>query len=238
MTQYSKINIIYLLQKWIDSVPGQTFLNYAYSWGASIVILGTLFKLTHLPGANIMLYIGMGTEVLVFFISAFDRPFDKTAIGMDLPTHLEDEENEGEVGEVGEVRGVGNSEAMGISGGQEITFAQSAQFATSAPSAPSLNTESMQEATASYVEELKTLTETLQKVSEQSRRLTQDSEEMENLNRTLTGICKIYEMQLKSASSQIGTIDEINGQTRKLAEQITELNKIYARMIESMTVNK
>ena len=238
MTQYSKINIIYLLQKWIDSVPGQTFLNYACSWGASIVILGTLFKLTHLPGANIMLYIGMGTEVLVFFISAFDRPFDKTAIGMDLPTHLEDEENEGEVGEVGEVRGVGNSEAMGISGGQEITFAQSAQFATSAPSAPSLNTESMQEATASYVEELKTLTETLQKVSEQSRRLTQDSEEMENLNRTLTGICKIYEMQLKSASSQIGTIDEINGQTRKLAEQITELNKIYARMIESMTVNK
>ena len=244
MTQYSKINIIYLLQKWIDSVPGQTFLNYAYSWGASIVILGTLFKLTHLPGANIMLYIGMGTEVLVFFISAFDRPFDKTAIGMDLPTHLEEEGNEGEVGEVGEVRGVrgvGNSEAMGISGGQEITFAQSAPLAPlapSAPSAPSLNTESMQEATASYVEELKTLTETLQKVSEQSRRLTQDSEEMENLNRTLTGICKIYEMQLKSASSQIGTIDEINGQTRKLAEQITELNKIYARMIESMTVNK
>ena len=94
MTQYSKINVIYLLQKWIDSVPGQTFLNYAYSWGASIVILGTLFKLTHLPGANVMLYIGMGTEVLVFFISAFDRPFDKTAIGMDLPTHLEDEENE------------------------------------------------------------------------------------------------------------------------------------------------
>lgn len=238
MTQYSKINVIYLLQKWIDSVPGQTFLNYAYSWGASIVILGTLFKLTHLPGANLMLYIGMGTEVLVFFISAFDRPFDKTAIGMDLPTHVEDEENEGEVREVGEVRGVrgvGNSEAMGISGGQEITFAQSAP---SAPSAPSLNTESMQEATASYVEELKTLTETLQKVSEQSRRLTQDSEEMENLNRTLTGICKIYEMQLKSASSQIGTIDEINGQTRKLADQITELNKIYARMIESMTVNK
>lgn len=220
MTQYSKINIIYLLQKWIDSVPGQTFLNYAYSWGASIVILGTLFKLTHLPGANLMLYIGMGTEVLVFFISAFDRPFDKTAIGMDLPTHLEDEERE---------EGRGKSEEFESNAGQ---YAQSAQFA------PSLTTDGMQEATASYVEELKTLTETLQKVSEQSRRLTQDSEEMENLNRTLTGICKIYEMQLKSASSQIGTIDEINGQTRKLADQITELNKIYARMIESMTVNK
>ena len=87
MTRYSKYNIIYLLQKWMDSVPGQTFLNYAYSWGASIVILGTLFKLTHLPGANLMLFIGMGTEVLVFFLSAFDRPFDKTADGMDLSRH-------------------------------------------------------------------------------------------------------------------------------------------------------
>ena len=74
MTEYSKYNIVYRLQKWMDSVIGQTFLNYAYSWGASVVILGTLFKLTHLPGANLMLYLGMGTEVLVFFLSAFDRP--------------------------------------------------------------------------------------------------------------------------------------------------------------------
>ena len=84
MSKYSKFNVVYLLQKWMDSVAGQTFLNYAYSWGASVVILGTLFKLTHLPGANFFLYLGMGTEVFVFFISAFDRPFDKTADGMEL----------------------------------------------------------------------------------------------------------------------------------------------------------
>ena len=52
MGDYSKYNIVYRLQKWMDSVPGQTFLNYAYSWGASIVIAGTLFTLTHLPGAD------------------------------------------------------------------------------------------------------------------------------------------------------------------------------------------
>jgi hypothetical protein len=60
---------------------------------------------------------------------------------------------------------------------------------------------------------------------------------MENLNRTLTGISKVYEMQLKGASQQIGTIDQINDQTRKMAQQIEQLNKIYARMIEAMTVN-
>ena len=88
MSEYSKYNIVYRLQKWMDTVAGQTFLNYAYSWGASIVILGALFKLTHLPGANVMLFVGMGTEVFVFFISAFDRPFDKTADGREIPTRV------------------------------------------------------------------------------------------------------------------------------------------------------
>ena len=71
----NKRNLIARLQHWMDSIPGQTFMNYAYSWGAAIVILGTLFKLTHIPGANAMLFIGMGTEVFVFFISGFDRPY-------------------------------------------------------------------------------------------------------------------------------------------------------------------
>ena len=95
----------------------------------------------------------------------------------------------------------------------------------------------MVEATSRYIDELNKLTETLEKVSQQSARLTRDSEEMENLNRTLTGITKVYEMQLKGASQQIGTIDQINEQSRRMAQQIEQLNAIYARMIEAMTVN-
>ena len=219
MTRYSKFNLIYRLQKWMDSVPGQTFLNYAYSWGASIVILGTLFKLTHLPGANFFLFLGMGTEVFVFFISAFDRPFDKTADGMELDTHVKTGED---------IPVVSKSESVTVASSAPVTPAVSVPVATSAH--PELD-----EATSSYVEELKHLTETLSKVSAQNEKLAHDSEEMENLNRTLTGICKVYEMQLKSASSQIGTIDDINEQTKKMAAQIAELNKIYARMIEAMT---
>ena len=115
MTQYSKYNVVYRLQKWMDSVPGQTFLNYAYSWGASIVILGTLFKLTHLPGANFFLFLGMGTEVFVFFISAFDRPFDKTADGMELPTHVGAEAEEAPATTV--VGGNGGTIIIGGGGG-------------------------------------------------------------------------------------------------------------------------
>ncbi len=271
MTQYSKLNIIYRLQKWMDSVPGQTFLNYAYSWGAAIVILGTLFKLTHIPGANFWLFLGMGTEVFVFFLSAFDRPFDKTADGMDLPTHLNldnEEVTEGneEAAQVaaaaqpvvtgggtiiiggGAVGGSGQaSDASRTSGTSQTTVDTEAIAAVSSSVSkmsgvsgeavlPSMNPE-LEEATTNYVEELKRLTEMLSNVSRQSERLATDSEEMENLNRTLTGICKVYELQLKSASSQIGTIDEINEQTKKMADQIAELNKIYQRMIDAMTVN-
>ncbi|MGN0221763.1 MAG: gliding motility protein GldL [Prevotella sp.] len=260
MTAYSKYNIIYRLQKWLDSVPGQTFLNYAYSWGASIVILGTLFKLTHLPGANLMLYLGMGTEVVVFFISAFDRPFDKTAIGKELPTHLgeegdevegtEDETNQDTVGGAviqgggtivigGGMSSVpaavdGNATVAAVAGG--TVLAGSSESPAWLQQQQQITPE-LEEATGNYVDELKKLTEMLGKVADQSERLTRDSEEMENLNRTLTGISKVYEMQLKSASAQMGTIDQINEQSRKMAEQIAELNRIYARMIEAMTVN-
>ncbi len=92
----------------------------------------------------------------------------------------------------------------------------------------------MEEASTTYVDRLNELNAMLLKVAAQSERLTTDSEEMENLNRTLTGIAKVYEMQLKGASQQIGAIDEINMKTRKMVEQIEELNNMYARMIEAM----
>ena len=275
MTSYSKYNLVYRLQKWMDSVPGQTFLNYAYSWGASIVILGTLFKLTHLPGANLMLFFGMGTEVVVFFLSAFDRPFDKTADGMDLPSHVTKEHLEGtDVGaeqptkirvaavQQQPVVGVQQQQVAAVrqsaAGVQQPTVVVSANASTptgavsaahahanaqtppaanAAQGSPLLADIEVVEATSRYIDELNKLTETLEKVSQQSARLTRDSEEMENLNRTLTGITKVYEMQLKGASQQIGTIDQINDQSRRMAQQIEQLNAIYARMIEAMTVN-
>jgi gliding motility-associated protein GldL len=55
---------------------GKTVLNYAYSGGAAVVILGALFKINHWPFATPMLIIGMGTEVIIFLISAFEPQFD------------------------------------------------------------------------------------------------------------------------------------------------------------------
>ena len=292
----------------MDSVPGQTFMNYAYSWGAAVVILGTLFKLTHIPGANLMLFIGMGTEVFVFFVSGFDRPFNSQNTELaDEFIDLEDLEamkeaahtvaeagaaantgggtvvigggapaggtvviGGGQTATNGAAGGVANGAAVeggttivggGVIGGGVVggggagiseeaaaNLAAAAQAAAGAAAlgqdaqglltnAQAANAPEVEDAIEAYVDQLQQLTEVLVKVREQAGRMTQDSEEMINLNRTLTGINTIYEMQLKSVSQQVGTIDQINDQTRKMAKQIEELNGVYARMIEALTVN-
>jgi len=47
-------------------------MKYIYGWGASIVIVGALFKILHWPGADIMLIVGLLTEAAIFFVSAFE----------------------------------------------------------------------------------------------------------------------------------------------------------------------
>ena len=338
----SKINIVVRLQHWMDSVPGQTFLNYAYSWGASIVILGALFKLTHLPGGNFMLFMGMGTEVVVFFLSAFDRPFDKDEIGKELPHDYEtDEEIAARLGltdddeeaddtdedtiedttadeaasqpavqpAVQPVAAQPNAQpaataaqpvAQGVSG---VVFvgggaaapaaaatatvggggaaaapetaattvaaapnaAEAAQAAIAAATpagaqpfdaeakrlaeiirlandellrrAQAVLSPEMEEATQAYIAKLRTLADTFTKVDEQSARLAHDSEEMAQLNRTLTAINKTYDLHFQSISKQVGTIEQINEETRQLAKRIEELNGVYRRMIDAMAVN-
>lgn len=326
----SKINIVVRLQHWMDSVPGQTFLNYAYSWGASIVILGALFKLTHLPGGNFMLFMGMGTEVVVFFLSAFDRPFDKDEIGKELPHDYEtdeeiaarlgltDDDEEADDTDEDTIEDTTADEAVSqpaaqpaatqpaaaaaqpvaqgmsgvvfVGGGAAAAAATSATVdgggaaaapETAAAAAPNaaeaaqaaiaaatpagaqpFDTEAkrlaeiirlandellrraqavlspeMEEATQAYIAKLRTLADTFTKVDEQSARLAHDSEEMAQLNRTLTAINKTYDLHFQSISKQVGTIEQINEETRQLAKRIEELNGVYRRMIDAMAVN-
>ena len=194
---YSRFNIIYQLQKWMDSVAGQTFLNYAYSWGASVVILGTLFKLTHMPSANFWLFLGMGTEVVVFFISAFDRPFDK------VPG--KDDETE-ETGEVQTVVVNGEVKKMRL-----------------APVAPP---------DGGLLEMLNTRLAELEKLN---RRLP-DGTETDEIRKVLTAIHQVYQQQLLKVSSQLVSIDKMDEQFKIQTAYITELNKVYARMLDAVRV--
>ena len=262
-TQYKGI------QKWLRTKRGQTFLNYAYSWGASVVIAGALFKLTHIAGADIMLFLGMGTEVIVFFLAGFEpqesldaqelaeEAAENAAIAAKVNTSLDDNADETSGGSTVIVGGgvpnggtviiggggygsgnVGHSESVAAYGDSHVDAAQLAENISSSPifTSPQFHgmAPEMQEATMAYVEQLTELTNILKQVAEQSARLTRDSEEMENMNRTLTGINRFYEMQLKSVGTQSATIDEVNEQTKKLAVQLQELNEVYFKMVEAL----
>lgn len=213
MATYSKYNIVYRLQKWMDSVAGQTFLNYAYSWGAAVVILGTLFKLTHLPGANFFLFLGMGTEVFVFFISAFDRPFDKTADGLDLQRNEELHHNDDE-------------EEISIVDDEQIESARRRTTEMEKVYVPGVK----RTMAATVMAQTQYQMEQAQQLSERLP----DNEETAELKKTLGAIHEIYKLQLTKASSQMTTVEEIDKQLRIMSANLENLNKIYTRMIEAV----
>ena len=55
----------------------KNFMSKLYGWGAAIVIIGALFKIEHLPGASLMLIVGLGVEAFIFFMSAFEKPHEE-----------------------------------------------------------------------------------------------------------------------------------------------------------------
>ena len=236
------------IQAFMDSARGKTVMNYFYSWGAAIVILGTLFKLTHLPGANIMLFLGMGTEVVVFLFSAFERPFEVA------------EEDEKKVaassGAAGQPIIINGPIMTGGSAPQSVAATSATDgnavapstepviiggapatggYASAAAPAVPANISEMDKATEEYVEKVRALTEAIEHISQQTEALGRNMEEMDTLSRNLTGVNALYEVHLRSAGGQLNAIDQVNDQTKKMAQQIEELNNLYARMIEAMT---
>lgn len=209
------------IQDYLDSPKGRILLNYLYSWGAAIVILGALFKLTHIKGANLMLFIGMGTEVLVFFISGFEKPF--------IPEQEEDEQEDMPR----------TNNIVTVSGAAPVQSVQPVQQASvpAGQSESSLNVSGVEQITQDYIARIHDLTVKMEQMSRHSERMEQSSEELEQLSRNLISINTFYEMHLKSASLQMENIDRVNEQTRLMVEKIEELNRVYARMVEAMKVN-
>ena len=297
----------------LSSERGKRVLNFLYSWGASIVILGALFKLLHLPYANQILFVAMITESIVFFISAFEHPSNeyhwedvfpvlKSRNPMDRPdfsgnasvnTETQDDVNS-QVSEAAKMAGFGA--AGHVSGGDRLNLAGSLDVSEEdtknlSESIKKLSGAAEQiskmaeltEATQKYLEQLSTMSQQMERFSQVTNSLTNVSDvllnsyksitdnsdginqnsrgyvqQMELLNRNVSGLNTIYEIQLKSISSQIESIEHINGglsriremydgsvidssvfrnETEKMTRQLSELNQVYSRLLQAMTVN-
>lgn len=297
----------------LSSERGKRVLNFLYSWGASIVILGALFKLLHLPYANQILFVAMITESIVFFISAFEHPSNeyhwedvfpvlKSRNPMDRPdfsgntsvnTETQDDVNS-QVSEAAKMAGFGA--AGHVSGDGRLNLAGSLNVSEEdtknlSESIKKLSGAAEQiskmaeltEATQKYLEQLSTMSQQMERFSQVTNSLTNVSDvllnsyksitdnsdginqnsrgyvqQMELLNRNVSGLNTIYEIQLKSISSQIESIEHINGglsriremydgsvidssvfrnETEKMTRQLSELNQVYSRLLQAMTVN-
>lgn len=301
------------ITRFLQSDGGQRFFNFAYSIGAAIVIWGALFKILHLPGGNFLLSLGMGTEVLMFVLSAFDRPpreyhWEEVFPSLDHDhngEHAEGVENalaQGGAGTTVIVTGSGSQPAAshrsvsvehakaaaGIPGNINLTEEDSRSLSESiakmaAASDQLARMAELTSATQQYLdqmasiaaemEHLRTTTAALNQVSdvlldsyraitENSENITRSSsgyvEQMQDLNRNLTGLNTIYEIQLKSVSSQLDSIDRVNRgikdirdmyeksssqsaryveETERMTHYMHQLNAVYEKMLTAMTVN-
>ncbi|HIX26750.1 MAG TPA: gliding motility protein GldL [Candidatus Barnesiella excrementigallinarum] len=297
------------IEKFLSSDKGQRFFNFAYSIGAAIVIWGALFKILHLPGGSLLLSIGMGTEVLMFILSAFDTP-PKTYHWEEVFPVLNSKDPEDrpdfsngkggtviiggngkggngggnypDVSPADAKRAVGIPEGLNLSEADTQSLTESIQKMSAAADQLSRMAE-LTDATQQYLtqlsgiaeqmEQLRSATQSLTDVSntllQSYRNITENSDGitgtsqgyvagMETLNRNINGLNTIYEIQLKSISSQIDNIDRVNNGLRnirdmyersasdssrycqeaeKMTQYIQQLNSVYEKMITAMTIN-
>ena len=301
------------LERFLNTERGRRFINYAYSFGAAIVILGAMFKLLAFPFGNEMLFIGMITECGVFILSAFDTPlrdyewehvFPALATNGDKETQRQgdletkrlgdletgrqrnkekegqrDKETEGQgdsatrrqgdnettrLGDAGTVSPglpVSPSPSHSVSQSPGLPISQSLGLPVSPSPHPPVTQSPghpVSQSPALPVSPFPGHPVAPAPSPEFERYAADYSQQMEALNRNIAGLNTIYEIQLKSISGQIDTIEHINSglnrikhlyddsvpdsavfrqETEKMTAQLKELNQVYARLIEAMTVN-
>ena len=300
--------------RFLKSDSGQRFFNFAYSIGAAIVILGALFKILHMPAGNLLLSVGMGTEVLMFVLTAFDKPekeyhweevfpvlasqdpedrpdfntgggiFIGGSGGGESDGSYEGGYEGGEVNvSVAEAKGaVGLPQGVNLSEADTLSLSESIAKMAAASDQLSRMAE-LTDATQQYLSQMSAISEQMQKlqvtttalnevsetllgsyraITDNSQNITDSSngyvDQMQALNQNISGLNTIYEIQLKSISSQLDNIDRVNrglkdirdmyeksaaesahycDETEKMARYMKQLNSVYEKMIKAMTVN-
>lgn len=295
-----------VVERFLSGDSGQRFFNFAYSIGAAVVIWGALFKILHLPGGNTLLCIGMGTEVLMFILTAFDRP-EKQYNWEDVFPVLASKDPEDRPdftggsgivigggsaaatgGQAVDIEGAQARAAVGLPAGIELseddTRSLSESIAKMSAASDQLSRMAeLTDATQQYLSQMSQISEQMERLATTTTALNQVSEtllqsyhaitdnsqsitdsstgyvdQMQALNHNISGLNTIYEIQLKSISSQLDNIDRVNrglkdirdmyeksaaesahycDETEKMARYMKQLNSVYEKMIKAMTVN-
>ena len=212
--------------KEIANRPGfKKFMARLYGWGASLVILGALFKIEHLPGASVMLILGLGTEAIIFFFSAFEEAKEEPDWSLVYPelAYMKDPDKKG-------------------------TAAQQLDKALERAKIEDELIESLGDGLRKFGETATKLNETVEAASAISEYNEQISEGVKNMN----ALNSLYELQLQTSSQQMEASTQFlqnlstsiedskrfQQEVGKLAENLSSLNEVYANMLNAMSPNK
>lgn len=199
-------------------------MNFAYGMGAAVVIIGALFKLMHWPGASAMLIIGLGTEALIFGLSAFD-PVDK-----ELDWSLVYPELAGGDAKKKEVKKENPAEAQGLLSQKLDNLLKEAKIDGELMA-------SLGSSIKNFESAAKGIAPTVDSISSQKKY----SEEMSMAAAQMESLNSLYKVQLESASRNAEANKEIADNASRLKDQmqamtqnIASLNNVYGGMLSAM----
>ena len=196
-----------------------------YGWGAALVIIGALFKIEHLPGASLMLILGLSTEAIIFFFKKKEKPPVETDWSLVYPelAHMEDPN-------------------------AAKRPAQQLDDALAKAKIDNELIESLNEGLRSFGDSAKQLNETVTAASGISEYNSQIQEGVKNMN----ALNSLYELQLQTSNQQMeattlflqnlqSSVDDskkFQEQVSSLADNLEQLNKVYGNMLTAMNPNK
>ena len=229
----------------------KTFMGYVYGFGASIVMVGAYFKLTHIPGADFMLGLGLGVEALIFFLSAFepqhlDYQWDNVFVELD-------EDWDGEAHTV-----------FGTTGNTNVNNSLNSplmdEAMSNAASATNNYAKAMEQATRTITDFANNYTKSSEQLSTSLSKLdfsALDTDTLKKVASSMQSLNSIYEIQLQSmeqtsnASSKLAATmtsymdnlnasannaNELNKQLTQLSSRLSALNNVYGGMLSAMNI--
>ena len=243
-----------IIEMFLSSEKGKRVLNFCYSWGASVVIIGALFKLLHLPYANQILFVAMITEAAVFFISAFERPNDeyhwedvfpvlKSKNPLDRPDFSKGSKANGgngiQVGGVvmnmgndmssntSAVSGAAAAASLGLNVTEEDTRNLSDSIKKLSGAAEQISKMAeLTEATQKYLEQLSSMSEQMEKFSQVTNSLTSASDTLLNAYQHISDNSDGISQNSKGYVQQMEVLNQ----------NISGLNAVYEAQLRSISM--
>lgn len=222
--------------RWMQSKKGKIVMGYIYGWGAAIVLVGALFKLTHwLPGqaANIMLAVGLSVEAFIFIMSSFESPHMEPDWTLVYPELAEG----GEKSTERKARNTNNTSATQL----DEMFAkanineQVLERLGAGINKLSENAAQMAEisnavaATNDYAKAMKKATEAVGALEVQLQSSIIVAETNNKLNKTMSEY-------IEKVNASATSTEALNHQITDLSKRMTALNTVYGNMLSAMNV--